>query len=82
LPKFVVHCVKSVLIQLAGIANTIVIRIETLDDEMLGLMLHKRFIEKIEIFLRRRVIRNIQSKISIEKYHEIKGVTLNRRAEE
>jgi hypothetical protein len=44
LSKSIVYFVKSVLIQFAGIADAIMIRIETLDDEMLGLMLDKCFI--------------------------------------
>lgn len=54
------------------------IRVETLDDEMFGLMLHKCLIEEVEILLRGRVVRNIQSKISVQKYHEIKGMTFDR----
>ena len=44
------------------------IRIEALHDELVRLMLHEGLIQKIEILLRRRVVRDVQSEVGIEEY--------------
>ena len=58
------------------------IGIETLDDELLGLMLHKCLIEEIEIFLRRGIIRDIEPKIGVEEDDKIEGIVFYWRAKQ
>ena len=53
------------------------IGIEALDDKLLGLMFGKCLIEKIEIFLRRGIIRYIEPKISVEEDDKIEGIVFD-----
>ena len=57
--KDIIFCIKSLRIHLTGIANTIMVRIETLDYKLIGLMFRKCLIEKGEIFLCRAIIRDL-----------------------
>ncbi len=55
-PEDIIHFIEGFLIQFAGIANAIMIRIETLHDKMFCLMFHERLIQEVEILLRGRVV--------------------------
>lgn len=65
--EFIIFLIKFFFAHLAGSTNAVLIRVEGLYDEIRRGMFDKRFVQKIEIPFCRRIVRNIQSEISVEE---------------